>query len=1217
MTPTLLCLLLTLGQNDSAGADAPVARWSFGDTVVGSWTGPQKIAPTALRAPEFPNVRANNQSAYFGGKTYLTVKEADVPGNLRFTNGDSITLEAWVNPNAIKERQYLYVVSKGRTDNPGFGKENLNYGLRLAGIGKDARLSFMFRSQPEDGKPGEFHRWISRTGFLPNSGWHHIAVSYTFGDPRSISGFVDGRQVKGDWEEGGPTERPPVSDGDDLVIGSSKKGSQGNSFVGWIDEVAVYRNALSPSSVGNHAMRVPQTVKIDAKNFPSDHVRVELIEDGIPAETWPGELGLPNDSYRADAMGFFHVPHKYIDTGIRTDRGNPYMLRALTKIQLPAGKHRLLLRARGPSHLTLDGKLLLTTPFRPLLNDGHNPIPKHYLDLGPDFRFAPPGNRETWTTFESPGGTHLILLETLVGGRKGKLLFRPEIGETVAAIATEGSETFFLIAPKREVAYTDAGWKPYAEAQEARLAALEKERRAKALQTQASYWNARRAAGKDWLDATPEVVVPTLPNGYPAHNALDHFLAAKIEMHKQEATKIKGTVDFYQQIRPILEAKCFSCHQGQKVKGKLRLDSLAGMLKGGSSAEPALVPGQPDKSPLYTRVISTDEEDVMPPQGDKLSAGEIKLLKQWITEGAPWPSIAPQKLTLMPLADDLAFLRRVTLETVGVPPTLAEIEAFQNDARPEKRSRVIDRLLADPRWADHWVGYWQDVLAENPNILNPTLNNTGPFRWWIHEALLDDKPMDLFVTELLRMGGSAHAGAPAGFGLASQNDVPMAEKGIILASAFLGVPMKCARCHDAPAHRSLQKELFQIASMLKMEAIVVPKTSSVPKDKLHSSPGRKSLISVTLQPGTKVDPAWPFPHFANEQDLAKLLPPQASARDRLALYVTAPTNERFAQVIANRLWKRLMGRGIVEPIDDWEKGEPSHPELLRHLGRELVRSGYDLKSLARLILNSHAYQRAVDPELKEPSLLFTSPAKRRLEAEQVLDSLYLAVGKKLETEEVSLDIDSGRDMKNSISLGKPRRAWMLASTSNERDRPSLSLPRVQAVCDVLEAFGWRGSRQDPRSVRETADNVLQPAILANGTVMVWLTRLSEDHGFTQLALEATSPEELVDRLFLQVLTRKARPEERQALIEHLTPGFESRIVSLTVEPQKIVGKRPYPKYLSWSNHLSEEANLLKIVLEAESRRGPAATTRLTPAWRQRLEDAAWSLLNAPEFVFLP
>src|SRR5690606_37870183 len=97
-----------------------------------------------------------------------------------------------------------------------------------------------------------------------------------------------------------------------------------------------------------------------------------------------------------------------------------------------------------------------------------------------------------------------------------------------------------------------------------------------------------------------------------------------------------------------------------------------------------------------------------------------------------------------------------------------------------------------------------------------------------------------------------------------------------------------------------------------------------------------------------------------------------------------------------------------------------------------------------------------------------------------------------ELEEFSLDLDSVREIGNAITLGRPRRAWMLASTSNERDRPSLSLPRIQAVASVMEIFGWRGARQDPVTVRDTESNVLQPAILANGTMGVWLTKLSDD-----------------------------------------------------------------------------------------------------------------------------
>src|SRR5262249_19749707 len=153
-----------------------------------------------------------------------------------------------------------------------------------------------------------------------------------------------------------------------------------------------------------------------------------------------------------------------------------------------------------------------------------------------------------------------------------------------------------------------------------------------------------------------------------------------------------------------------------------------------------------------------------------------------------------------------------------------------------------------------------------------------------------------------------------------------------------------------------------------------PKTSSVPQDKIHNL-GRAPLIKVTLKPGVKVEPAWPFAEFVAADQVPTRM--GEGTRDRVADLLTTPENERFAMVMANRIWAPFMGRGIVEPLDDWEKGEPSDPALLRYLALELVRSGFDAKQLARIILQSHAYQRAVDPELAEPSPWFVSPARRR------------------------------------------------------------------------------------------------------------------------------------------------------------------------------------------------------------------------------------------------
>ncbi|HVL15669.1 MAG TPA: DUF1553 domain-containing protein, partial [Gemmata sp.] len=1192
--------------------------WKFDG---GAEPGVQKAAARSLepgpRPPAYPSFPANNSAmAFTAANPKLTVREADLPkDDLRFGLNDSITIEAWVRVGELKDGTFAYLVGKGRNRRPGFPELNQNYSLRLKGEKGEARVSFLFASAPAGGKPAEWHRWTTNAGFT-SAGWHHVAVTYTFGKANSIRGYVDGVALKGTWDMGGATDRAPVADADDLTVGTGNGGGAGNSFRGALDDVAIWRAALPDEVLKNRYDFVPPPPVVKRADLPRGEVLVQLCEEGMPARNaWPDVPPKATESYREPAFGFFEVPHKYVDTGVRGDRANPFLLRAAAVVTLPPGKHRVLLRGRGASRLYIDEKLLLTTPFPPTDSSGHGTVraPESYLNLGPDFRFAPPGNREEWIHFESKGGEHLVVLETIVGNYLGNSRRRPELGETVVAVSPAGSDSWQLLAPgSRVVPYTDAGWAAYESERSAHLDRVNAAARAAKRTEHASYWEKRRDAAKAWLAATPDEKLPALPRGYPAHNAIDHFLAARVEQVKAQAATPAGAVDYFKQVRPILEANCYGCHTGGKAKGGLRLDDRAAAIEGGKIDGPAVTPGKPDASALLARV-KADGNEVMPPKGARLTAGQVKLLEAWVKEGARWPDLDANHTTLTPLADDLAFLRRVTLDTVGVVPTPEEIRTFLADKSSDRRAKVIDRLLADPRWADHWVGYWQDVLAENPNIINPTLNNTGPFRWWLYESFRDNKPVDLFVTELLRMRGSERFGGPAGFATASQNDVPFAMKGTVVAAAFLGVEMKCARCHDAPAHQSTQKELFQLAAMLGVKAQKVPATSSVPLDKIHDG-ARKPLISVTLMPGTEVAAAWPFAAFAPEELGKTLAEEPDDPRDRLAALITAPQNERFAQVIANRVWARLMGRGIVEPVEDWERGRPSHPELLSWLGREFVRGGYDLKHLSRLILNSHAYQRAADPNLKETPVLFTAPARRRLDAEQVVDSLFAATGKPFRVEEVSLDTDGVRDVKNSITLGVPRRSWMLASTSNERDRPSLSLPRIQMVVDVLEAFGWRASRQDPASRREGATNVLQPAILQNGPVGLWLTRLSDDHGVTRLALDANSPDELVDDLYLRVLTRKPTAKERATYAKYLRPGFDTRARTPGARPP---AKRVPEPYVSWSNHLHTLANAIKLEQDAAARKGDPPTERLDPEWRSRMEDVLWAVLNSSEFVFRP
>ena len=391
-----------------------------------------------------------------------------------------------------------------------------------------------------------------------------------------------------------------------------------------------------------------------------------------------------------------------------------------------------------------------------------------------------------------------------------------------------------------------------------------------------------------------------------------------------------------------------------------------------------------------------------------------------------------------PLCDDWTILRRVSLHLIGTPPSPDVVQEFFADDSPNRRARFIDRMLARPEWADHWVGYWQDVLAENPNVINPTLNNTGPFRWWIFESFLDNKPFDRFATELILMEGSQNFGGPAGFAMASQNDAPFAAKAHIIGQGLLALEMKCARCHDAPYHDFAQEDLFNIAAMLRRGPQAVPKSSTIPGGKSNSE-----LVKVSLKPGQPVEARWPF-----EEKLGSFMPPSvqdraADSRWELAARVTSPHNKRFAEVLVNRLWHRYLGRGLVISIDDWETETPSHPALLKYLAREFVLSGYDVKHVARLILNSHTYQRQfAAPDDTTPVELFATPVRQRLTAEQLVDTLFATSGKEFRAGDMNIDVDGSRAIKTSLNLGIPRRAWMFSSMSNERDRPSLTLPHV-------------------------------------------------------------------------------------------------------------------------------------------------------------------------------
>jgi|GEM_PF-1574246 len=570
-----------------------------------------------------------------------------------------------------------------------------------------------------------------------------------------------------------------------------------------------------------------------------------------------------------------------------------------------------------------------------------------------------------------------------------------------------------------------------------------------------------------------------------------------------------------------------------------------------------------------------------------------------------------------PLTSDLEFLRRLSLDTIGLIPTAGEVRAFLADPPAERRTRAIERLLNHPGWADHWVGYWQDVLAENPGMVKPDLNNSGPFRWWIHQSFKDGIPFDRFVAELVEMEGSVAQGAPAAFKMASLNDAPLAAKSDIIVQAFLAEKLSCARCHDAPEHPHKQRDTFGLAAMLDGQALKLPQSSTVPVVEGF----RKPKVQITLKPGEEIEPHWPFAQHSKPTLLASLVPVSATApatRNQVAALLVSADNERFAKVVVNRVWKRYLGAGLVEPVEDWQFGRPSHPELLDWLAREFVMSGCDLKALARLIFSSHLYQRKpVNTSLadtKAEERLFAGPARRHMTAEQLVDSLYRCANKEFNCEELNINPAGNSAPETFPNLGQPRRAWEMTALMNERDRPALALPVAQSIVDVLTTYGWRQSRQTPATVRQDAPSAMQTLLLANGIMGTRIVRLSDDSAFTELALEDRLLSDMIRETFLRILSRPPTSTETQTAMDYLQASHSNRVVKGAAKNKSAVAT---DSRVGWANHLSSEATVIRMEEERRLRLGDAPTRRLTAEFREYYEDLLWSLINAPEFTLVP
>ena len=349
------------------------------------------------------------------------------------------------------------------------------------------------------------------------------------------------------------------------------------------------------------------------------------------------------------------------------------------------------------------------------------------------------------------------------------------------------------------------------------------------------------------------------------------------------------------------------------------------------------------------------------------------------------------RLNPSPLCDDSTFVRRIYLDLLGLPPLPDEARAFVEDHTPDKRARLVDRLLVRPEFADFWSLKWADALR----VESKTMDRKGmtAFHAWIRQAVAENMPLDEFAHRILAAKGSTYQIPEANFYRAVREPNVRAEA---IAQVFLGTRLKCAQCHNHPFDRWTQDDYFNWAAVFSRVDYDVLENKRTDKNDKHEFVGEqivKLTKTASLTNPRTGDPAEPKLLGAARLDGKTV--GELHDLDAAADWVVSPQNAFFAQAQANRIWFHLMGRGLVDPVDDFRATNPAtHPELLKRLSQELVRSGFDLRHLIRLITTSQIYQLSSEPTEANAAdeVNYSHTVIRRLSAEQLFDTLHQFLG---------------------------------------------------------------------------------------------------------------------------------------------------------------------------------------------------------------------------------
>jgi hypothetical protein len=338
---------------------------------------------------------------------------------------------------------------------------------------------------------------------------------------------------------------------------------------------------------------------------------------------------------------------------------------------------------------------------------------------------------------------------------------------------------------------------------------------------------------------------------------------------------------------------------------------------------------------------------------------------------------------------DAEFVRRAYLDLLGLPPTAGEAKRFVADAAPDKRGKLVDALLERPEYADFWALKWADVLR----LEERTLDRKGvqAFHRWIRSAVADNMPLDRFVRELLSARGSTYANPPANYYRALRDPV---SRGEATAQVFLGVRLGCAQCHNHPFDHWTQDDYYGWADVFGRVQYKVLENNRRDTNDGHEFVGEQIVYEATEGEVTNARTGSPAkPRLLGETDSS--WGDDQSRVEALAAWVTSPGNSLFARAQVNRIWYHLMGRGLVDPVDDFRAtNPPSHPELLDALAADFVSHGYDVRHVIKLIMASQTYGLSSEPDATNAGdeVNYSHALPRRLTAEQLIDAQFAAAG---------------------------------------------------------------------------------------------------------------------------------------------------------------------------------------------------------------------------------